>query len=269
MKTSNLRENIAETREKMDGTIEELGHRLNPRHLTHELGSWWDRSLNRDTLEEIKDRGADVVEHIGRHPVPYALVGLGLGLGAYAVFKDHSRNRSQMERIQERAEEAVETAREASGKAAHSLREASGKATESVREGYHRAVAASGEATQKARFALQDAGESFQQAADEQPLAVGAGLAAAGLILGLLLPHSKTEDRLVGEQSKTLKRQAQEKGRTILQRGREALHETVEDAQKRAREAGLAPEGSGKGDGNSRPTRKKTTSRKRKAPARA
>ncbi|MFG0334236.1 MAG: DUF3618 domain-containing protein, partial [Maioricimonas sp. JB049] len=80
------------------------------------------------------------------------------------------------------------------------------------------------------------------EAMDEYPLAVGAGVLAAGLLVGLLLPRTRREDEWMGETSDRLIRRAQEEGEEMLERGQQVAARTAEAAMDEAERQGLSPQ---------------------------
>lgn len=68
----------------------------------------------------------------------------------------------------------------------------------------------------------------------DNPLALLAGAAAAGLLVGMLLPSTRFEDERLGETADELKRQATETGREAVHRG----GQVAEDAAQAAKESG-------------------------------
>lgn len=68
----------------------------------------------------------------------------------------------------------------------------------------------------------------------DNPLALGVGAAAAGFLVGLLLPSTRVEDERLGETADEIKGRATQTGREALDRGRQV----AEDAARTARESG-------------------------------
>ncbi len=75
------------------------------------------------------------------------------------------------------------------------------------------------------------------QAIDEYPLAVGAACLGLGLVVGLVLPPSRQEDRWFGEASDEVKDRAHE----VYERGKEVARETGHAAMEEAERQGLTP----------------------------
>ena len=87
--------------------------------------------------------------------------------------------------------------------------------------------------------------EQLENAMEEYPLAMGIGFAALGALIGLLLPRTRREDELLGEQSDQLVTATKEKGDELLQRGKAVAQRVTESAEEEARQQGLTPEAVG------------------------
>ena len=87
--------------------------------------------------------------------------------------------------------------------------------------------------------------EQLENAMEEYPLAMGIGFAALGALIGVLLPRTRREDELLGEQSDQLVTATKEKGDELLQRGKAVAQRVTESAVEEARQQGLTPEAVG------------------------
>ena len=84
--------------------------------------------------------------------------------------------------------------------------------------------------------------DQIEDAMAEYPLAVGIGFAALGALTGLLLPRSRREDRMFGEQSDELVDAAKEKGKELLESGKAVAGRAGEVALSEAQTQGLTAE---------------------------
>lgn len=82
---------------------------------------------------------------------------------------------------------------------------------------------------------------SAGQAMDEYPLAAAGAFLGLGLLVGLLVPETEQENRLMGESSDRMKRQAYEAGKDAVQRAGHVAQETARAAQEEAERQGIAP----------------------------
>ena len=81
--------------------------------------------------------------------------------------------------------------------------------------------------------------QRYSDACEEYPMAVGLGYLALGALAGLVLPRTRREDELMGEQADRLKRQARDAGREAVDRGRQVVNATTESLKDDVREQGL------------------------------
>jgi ElaB/YqjD/DUF883 family membrane-anchored ribosome-binding protein len=84
--------------------------------------------------------------------------------------------------------------------------------------------------------------EQLENAMEEYPLAVGIGFAALGALIGVLLPRTRREDELLGQQSDQLVKATKEKGQELLERGKVVAERVTQSALDEARQQGLTPE---------------------------
>lgn len=87
-------------------------------------------------------------------------------------------------------------------------------------------------------YSRQAAGDAM----DEYPLAAGAAVLGIGLLLGFALPRTRYEDRMLGDRSDRIKRQARETGRQAVERAKHVAQATANAALEEAEQQGLAPQ---------------------------
>jgi hypothetical protein len=113
--------------------------------------------------------------------------------------------------------------------AGKSIKEKSQKFGQSISEGA-RAVgrtAQRGYTTSRTRFV---------EASEEYPIAVGVGFLAAGVLLGLALPHSRNEDQWMGRTADRTKQQAKAKAQDLLERSKQVASAATSAATQAAKE---------------------------------
>jgi len=84
--------------------------------------------------------------------------------------------------------------------------------------------------------------EVFTRTADEQPLAVGLGFLAIGVLAGMLLPSTRKEDELVGATRDRLVNRTREAAEDAVNRGKHVARTAADVAKQEMREQGLTPE---------------------------
>lgn len=82
----------------------------------------------------------------------------------------------------------------------------------------------------------------FRQAVDEVPLGVGLGFLGLGVLTGLMLPRTKTEDDLMGDVSDDLKDAASDKGEELMERGKNVASRVADKAMEEADNQHLTPD---------------------------
>jgi ElaB/YqjD/DUF883 family membrane-anchored ribosome-binding protein len=213
---------IEETRDRMGRDIDELGQRLSPQNLKQQA-----KEAITEKGQEIADKvgaqarytGSRVVNFIQENPSLVAAMGLGAvwlvqqrnrsgisgdRMARYAYTGPERRAPSLRRRIGDRASE-VRDPLGGSGSAAERIAGVKDQAEEVV----DRAREQIGEFGQEARARTRELGETakeqvqrvrgtLERAMDENPLALVAGAAVLGLAVGLLVPESRGERRLMG-----------------------------------------------------------------------
>jgi len=84
--------------------------------------------------------------------------------------------------------------------------------------------------------------EQVRRGMDEYPLAAALGFAALGALVGLVLPHTRREDELMGERSEHLIGAAKEKGKDLIDRGKTVVERAAQTALSEAQNQGITPE---------------------------
>lgn len=273
-----IRSDIARTREKMDHTLEEIGERMQPRHLLDEVLDFF-RSHKPDP-EKVKERAgaaaskagdiASTVSHavtdvIRHHPLPTLLIGAGI---AWAIVERQRESRRGYDTDADFAMGGYEggqtgepytgeaytgeTAGGASGameglkeKAVEAKEKISGRMEMAKEKGRHlreRAAETGRMAREKAGQWKEGAQRKFVETSEAHPLTTGLGFLAVGILAGLALPSSRKENELMGEMSDRLKGQAKAKGQELVERGKNVATAAVTAAKEKAAEEGLTPE---------------------------
>ncbi len=187
---------IERTRERMSSNIDELGERLRPDALKQQArdaiaGKAQDMVTN--VGDQARQTGSKLVDFITENPLPVAAV----SLGAIWLFTMRKGNRSEvsgdrmarfahtgperrsgrMGRLSDRAESMGRTVGEAASRAGERVSELKDRAEERAR----------------------DARGGFEHLLEENPLLFAAGAALVGVALGMLLPETEPERRVMGE----------------------------------------------------------------------
>lgn len=238
---------IEMTRERMSQNIDELGEKLSPQNLKRqakEAITGKAQDVVNNVGDQARDTGSRLFDFIRENPLPVAAVGLG------AVWLVQQRNRSEIsgdrmarfaytgpERrgtgLRQRVGEATSGLTERAGEIAGSARERVGDLGSGARERAHDLGVRAKEQGRRARGGL-------DRMMDENPLAVAAGAAVIGLALGLLVPESERENRLMGPTRDNLMDRAQTTAERVKDAAVEATHDVREVVREEA--ASRAPE---------------------------
>jgi|SoiMethySBSTD1v2_1073268.scaffolds.fasta_scaffold166170_3 gas vesicle protein len=260
---SEIRQNIEQTRSELDGTIGELQERLSPSHVKEQV-----RESVKETIEEtrtalraatvgkvetmIRDTGDTLNEArqsiwstIRENPVPAAISAIGLtwlfmnrggssGGRRYAsrsrhtgAFEtdDYGRGYGESDRgLGSRAGSAVRQARERASDVVESAQEKAGELASTASDTAERIA-------DQAQVQVRRVEQAVGRWMDDNPLALGAVALAAGTAIGLALPRTEKEDRLLGSARDTVVDRAQELATEAVDTVRDRLSDVQQDQQ--------------------------------------
>ncbi|MHB1293696.1 MAG: DUF3618 domain-containing protein [Anaerolineae bacterium] len=265
-----IRKDIRRTREEMGDTVEDIEHRLSPDRLRAEASEVIQEATigrARDAAQRIgyeaQNVGASLMSTVRRNPIPAAMIGIGLGWllmesrrgGAVRTYDmDMDRTRYQAARagrhVRSRAIEARMRGQEMVGQ----TRE---RASQIVEGAQQRAGEVMGEAQQRASQAVDQAQEKinelgdqaeqsyhrvrnrFEEMMEDNPLAVGAIALAVGAAIGMAIPETPQEHRLMGETHDRLIDRAQGAAEETMQKVQRVADEAKRAAEEEARQQNL------------------------------
>lgn len=165
------------------------------------------------------------------------------------------------EQAKGRLESSKERVSQAAGRAKGRASQTAGRVSEWSREKWHHLKsrgrekeAESSVEAEQARARAKQRRAEFRQRLDrkrsevvefihEYPLAIGVSVLAVGLFVGLLLPASRRERRVLGRRAKGFKEKARQQAEHLIERGKEVVQSTTEAAKEEARQQGLTAEG--------------------------
>lgn len=209
-------------------------------------------TASRLPLQETSTGNLNALAHslsgiVREYPGPSILIGAGLAW--MFVSRESRKGQPLPERLRDRAIARKDSLQAAAGDAREHLLESAGEARDSLREAAHNAKEQTmdrlGEAKlsaeerlERARNSLHDTAENartslhggaektrevYQSLLQENPLLLGAVAAALGLSIGMLLPATEPEDRVLGPTRDNLLDQA----RSIVDNARQAAVESL------------------------------------------
>ncbi len=240
---------------------------------------------------EVKSWRSKIVQSVKENPVPAALIGVGLGwlimadnnhdehpyaddrqrpyTGGSTYYPASTRYtdsgasqrsardsaRDLVQEGQERINETMDEVRSRASEMAHTVQDRVSETTESVRhsaeEARHQAQETAVDLRLRAQQGVRQTKRTFWATMNENPLAVGATAVAVGALVGLALPGTPTENRLMGERRDELVHQAKDRVQETVKEttekvkavATEAKDAAVETAKEEADKRGLRPSG--------------------------
>jgi ElaB/YqjD/DUF883 family membrane-anchored ribosome-binding protein len=241
---ADIERDIEQTRERVTRDIDALGEKLSPENLKQQAkDAIADKAheVAKNVGEQARETGSRVAEFIGENPLPIVAVGLGAvwlltqrnrseisgdRMARFAYTGPERRGHSPGNGVGRRLADRAGQVKEALGGKAHDVAERAG---ELRHEAADRMQALSRGARQQARRARR----GIEHASEENPLAVVAGAAILGLILGFLIPRTRRGRRLMGAGRDDLAERAQEVGQRVKDAALDAgpeLKATLADA---------------------------------------
>lgn len=203
-----------------------------------ELGIILDALEHRLALRQIMERGMDMLkdtisgdaggigEMLREHPVPLALIGLGVGWLAVAA-TGRATSGDQYPTVSGGFAHAREKAGEAMDQAQQAVSGTADQARQAGKSAWQQASSFAEQAAERITAPRRRAGSLMA----EHPLAFGALGLLAGVTVALLLPKSATEERLIGPARSQLRDQAASLGRSAAARAQDVAERTVEAAK--------------------------------------
>ncbi len=243
-----IRADIDETREEVAGTLDQIGARLDPGHLADQAKEKVrDATIGRvegaveSAGQTARGIGDMTIETIKRNPIPSAMAGIGLawlwknraqrqpGRSTAWTVPSYDQGRRYdsyyMGRQGEAGSGITDRARGiaggvavTAGSAAENVGRTAGEAAENVGQ-------VAGEAVARGQQAAEQVGTSFDQLLRSNPLGVTVAALGAGAAIGLLIPETEPEHRMLGEASDQV-------GRVVQQGASQALDKVEEAADK-------------------------------------
>jgi gas vesicle protein len=190
------------------------------------VGADYDPRYGRDDLRgDERGRAARLQERAGdvAHRVQGAVSGAAHQVGDKVKDVSHQvgdKVKDVSHQVGDRARDVAHRAQSVAGDVADRAKDAAYQAKSSASDLALRARERTTDLADRARYGVRQGQYRVQSAYETNPLALGAFALLAGVAVGLALPRTQREDRLLGE--------ARDK---LLQRAQEAAHETMEKVQ--------------------------------------
>jgi ElaB/YqjD/DUF883 family membrane-anchored ribosome-binding protein len=261
--TEALRADIDETRERLSSDIDALGNKLSPQNIKAEAKQAIKQTFHHgadQVRETVSTAGGSLLTAVKENPLPVALIGVGIG---WLVL--NLRNASSRSLARNRPDYAVagragvydpqEPARmgaEDANSRLHELGERAQAGVESVKRVASDTLHQAHDQLDRAKTAARDGVRKTQEAAvnamEENPLLLGALTLGVGVAVGLSIPSTESEDKLVGQYRDRFMTKAKEKASGLAEiakdTARRAAESGAQSAKKQLSEAGLSSESS-------------------------
>jgi hypothetical protein len=174
----------------------------------------------RRQIEETRERVGEDVDALGHKMSPKEQV------------KDKAANLK--EAVSEKAGSVVSSIKDGAGSAAEGV----GSAASSVSGGVGSAASSVTGGVSSAASSVKQGAVKTASVARDNPLGLAIGAAAAGFLVGLVIPITRKEDEQLGPVADTVKEKAVETGREAIDRGKQVVQQVAEQAKETAKEAG-------------------------------
>lgn len=272
--SSEIENDIDQTRHTMDVLFDTLTERLHPRAVVDHLFDRFQLPENRKKVQDVfLNTGKRISDSFQENPIPLLLIGAGVAwifMGGHGSAEETQRRSAQdkirdsfgnasqaakekfenvKDAIKDRGEKASDSFYEGKEKTAQSFRDATGRGkevAENAREQYSETRAQGNSWQQRVSEQYSSTGNSVANLIREKPLAVGLAAAMLGMAAGILFPETKTEKRSVGEAAKPAADWAAGKSADVTERAKNVAGETANTAFGKAKEEGLVSEGGAK-----------------------
>jgi hypothetical protein len=237
---------IEQTRSEMTGTVEELGDRLDPGTIAARttdkvreatIGKVESKvddvtnaasTLASNAGDTVQQTGSGVIETIKKNPVPAALAGFGIG---WLVLNRQSGRPSASDWSRSGAGWSGQTAEprgfsdsNLGGNASEKIDEVTGKARRTAQDVASTVGDTASDAATTVKSGASSVASTAQTAFESNPLAIGAIALAVGTAVGLALPASQAEKRVMGQAG----RQLIDKAETAVTKPLEEIERTTE-----------------------------------------
>ncbi len=211
----------------------------------------------------VKDTGSSVVQYIRENPIPFALVGIGIGMltlnrnktglssyGSRASTGSEAgdmygngtpgEDRSSLAyHARDLASGVAETARGAAQRASTAMSSATGNVRDAMGSTADAARQQLNSVSEQAKQGAQVVGGQLKSTLEENPIALGVAVFAAGAIVGLTLPSTRVEGEYMGEARDRFLDQAKSVAQEAAQKFQHVASEASNTAKEAAQREGL------------------------------
>ena len=261
--TENIKAQIEETRAGMGETIDAIQEKLSLSNISEQVSERVNTAIEsakdtvydatvgkavhfmRNTGREISD--STLIHTVRENPLPFVLIGLGAGLLAYQGFSRKADGRvrvyqrpqpytgreaqssSVMDTAQGGIRSVKDTVSNAAGSAYEGVTRAAGSAIDGVTRAAESTYQGAGDLAHRAAEKAGDIGaraqETYNYYLEEKPWAIAAVALAAGAVVGMAIPSTRYEGKLMGETKINLLNKAQDSANEFIDKAKHAATE--------------------------------------------
>jgi len=231
-RTDEIRDDIADTRARMGSTIDEIQDRLSPQNLVAQAkDAARDATIGRvqemagDVADTARETGSTLMDTIRENPVPVALTAIGMGWLLFSARRQaadrreweyrygrpraydrrysngYYRNDYRSYQQQDQGNSRVEQMK---GR----VQDATAKAGDQVQDTMSNVADRAGDMADYTQAQAQRVGGWFERTWNENPLLLAGGALVLGTVVGLAIPETPIEDRMMGEARDTVVQKA-------------------------------------------------------------
>lgn len=237
-----LVEDIEETRNDMTGTVEEIGDRLDPKHIVADaretvrnatIGKVEDMAntageIASEAGDTVREAGTGVIDMVTRNPIPAAMIGIGVG---WLVM--NKRNEPSWRRYEGANAGTTDPLQQARRRVDSMTTDVGHKVDDMTA----RAGQLADEVPQQVRSTAHEVGDTVALAYRANPLAIGAIAVAVGAAAGLALPSTGFERRTLAEPARKAFSAAEDVATDALGQAEQTARDAEEQALDEDRQA--------------------------------
>ena len=273
---ADIQRDIQHTRAEMTETVDAITARFEPEYLKEQA-----KDVVRSTA---RDAGSSMIDTIKDNPVPALLTAVGIGWlltqgasgsdrdrrdyeehyfriygrypdyrRAYVTLRDpqygqggHDGGHDGGRSMGDRASDAADHARNRAGDAVEGARQKAGDLADRAGDRLH-------EAEEQAAYYGRQATSWLQSQVNRNPLGVGAAALAAGALVGMAVPETDAENRLIGEQAEKVKREAKSAAEEKLDQAKTVASRVADEAKDKAEDVAQKAKSEAKKEGLDEP----------------
>jgi ElaB/YqjD/DUF883 family membrane-anchored ribosome-binding protein len=246
--TQQIRAEIEVTRAEMGSTIDAIQEKLSPHHVIEEVKkSVREATIGKakeimqnvgDKVSEVtdnvadvtKDAGASAVRLVRENPVPFALIGSGIGLLIVNQFRNASNGENGVNvQSSNLGEVSTPPSPGIMDKAQTAVGDAVSKVQDTASDIADKTRTQVSQLSTQVQKGAREAGHQFRQNLRERPLVVGAVAMAVGALVALSIPTTEVEQEYMGEARDKLFDKAEDVAKDAIKKVETKVTEATQD----------------------------------------